>query len=63
MSNHEAIQERLRYAAAIADLIVVAESAHLCKDTMADAAELTRTLVQEARELAQAEHAERRAQA
>lgn len=50
-NNHEEIQARLHHAEAIADLISVAESTHLCDFTLSNAAEAIRTLVQQAREM------------
>lgn len=50
-SNFEDIQARLHHAEAIADLISVAESTHLCDNTLSTAAEAIRTLVQQAREM------------
>ena len=49
--HHEEIQDRLRQAEAIADLIGVAEPAHLCDDTLANAGEAIRKLVKQAREM------------
>ena len=43
-ANHEAIQENLRYIQAIANLLGVAEPAHLCDNTINYASEAIRTL-------------------
>ena len=52
MTNaHEEIQARLHHAEAIADLISVAESTHLCDNTLSNAAEAIRVLLQQAREM------------
>lgn len=62
-NNHEEIQSRLHQAEAIADLIGVAEPCHLCGDTLANAAEALRVLVQHAREMHAVAGLDRRAPA